>query len=89
MQSEPFEILQGLHQGDPLSMTGYSLYSNDLLKLLNEANNGIKLGNTTVPAIAFADDLTIIAKNKYAMQDLLNIVFEYSSTWRLDFNPAK
>ena len=39
--------------------------------------------------VYFADNLTIIAKNKYTMQDLLNIAFEYSSTWRFNFNPAK
>ena len=87
--SEFFEALQGLHQGAPISMTGFALYDNILIKALVQCMVGLQLGDTDVTCPAYADDIVVLTTNVATLQVLLNKVHEFSRQWRLKFNAAK
>jgi hypothetical protein len=87
--SEYFEALQGLHQGAPFSMLGFSLYNDKLIRYLKQNQVGLAVGDIIVTSPAFADDLTVMAPNIKALQILLNKIYDFSSKWRLEFNPEK
>ncbi len=89
IHSDAFVTNVGLHQGAPLSMLAYCLLDEMLLKPLTASRYSIYVGNLCVTSPAYADDLTINAISARALQHLLDIVFEFSCKWRLQFNPTK
>jgi hypothetical protein len=54
--SEPLQILNGIGQGDPLSMILYILYNADLLEIVIDEKTGHSLG--------YVDDIALIATGK-------------------------
>ncbi len=70
-------------------MTGYCLLNEMLLKPLTRSPYSIHIDDLCVSCPAYADDLTIIAISVRALQELLNIVYDFSCKWRLQFNPKK
>ena len=87
--SDFFETTIGLHQGAPFSMLGYCLIDEMLLKPLIQSVYSIHIGRMCVTAPAYADDLTLNAISVKALQKLLDVVYEFSCKWRLQFNPQK
>ena len=84
IKSEPVEIKLGLKQGCVLSPVLFSLYLADLGRVLENAGVGLKLGNVNIPALFFADDMLVIQEEKN-FQNLLHVVGEYASIWKLEF----
>jgi len=66
-QTEPFSINRGVHQGDPLSLTLFTLAINALLEYIN-TNKEITPSPTPLKnkqsIIAYADDLTLTITNQ-------------------------
>ena len=89
MTSDEFTILQGLHQGGPFSMMGFELFNDELLKILTASTEGLEINNLCLTSPAFADDLTVMALSKKALQNLMDKIFEFSHKWRIEFNPTK
>ena len=54
-----FTPLQGIHQGDILSMYLYCLYNNDLITELANIPCGVRIQNKSVAAPSFADDVAV------------------------------
>ena len=52
-------------------------------------NHGVKFCGMSINAIAFADDITIIAKCKTDLQYLIDMAHRYSVKWQFKFNPKK
>lgn len=84
-----FTPQRGVHQGAPLSMRLYQVYMNDLLNHLRECIYGAHIGGIDCTCPSFADDSTIIALHKYAMNELLNIANCHKVKWRYEFNTDK
>jgi hypothetical protein len=72
--SQNYEIQRGLPQGDTISPTLFNVFINKLLDDLSNSNYGYKMNNKKISHIAFADDITLIAKNKNQLRQLLGIV---------------
>ena len=90
-QSGWFDVLQGVHQGGPLSMKMYMVFNNDLLDLLCRMDGGASISYINFPLVspAFADDISIVTLHKPHMQLMLNVAYRHSCMWRYEFNPAK
>ena len=56
-----FKTASGVRQGDVLSPTLFSLFINGLVEELNELNLGIKIEETHIFALLYADDIALIA----------------------------
>lgn len=87
--SDSFKVLQGIHQGAPLSMDFYCVFNNDLLSIMQNLPLGVKVANLKVNCVAFADDVALIASCQSDLQMLFDIAHQYSLKWRFHYNPSK
>ena len=67
----------------------YEIGGNEMLVGLSECIYGAKLMKNKIACPAFADDVTIIAVSKEAVQQLVSMAYKYSKKWRFSFNPTK
>ena len=84
-------MLQGVHQGGPLSMKMYIAFNNDLLDILCNVNGGAGIHNTSTSLAcpAFADDVSLVTLYKPNMQLMIDAAYRHSCKWQYEFNPKK
>lgn len=87
--SAEFNADQGIHQGSPMSMFLFQIYVNELLHEINSKHSSVKCVGVKIGAIAFADDIAILANSIEGLQLLVNSAYQYSKKWRFVFNPSK
>ena len=71
---EPFSVSRGVAQGCVLSPLFFAVYMDDLLQEFRECGIGIELARSFINALAFADDLTLLAADRKTAQKLLDIL---------------
>ena len=83
-----FDCLIGVKQGDCISATLFAIFIN------NKKN--IDINSTNIPQEAlflnillYADDLVCMAETEVELQELLNIIENWCSKWRLEVNLTK
>ena len=72
-----------------LSPILFSLYTDDLLMELAESGVGCPWDSLFVGALAYADDLTLLAPSPSALRTLLGICERFGAANFLKFNPDK
>ena len=87
--SEIFSISKGMRQGSILSPRLFSIFINDLLLQLQSNENGVRLYNFKLNAIAYADDINLFSTTATGLQKLIDTCNSYAKKWRIKFNPAK
>ena len=87
--SEPFEVSRGVRQGGVLSPILFTLYIDDLLTELSHTNVGCYWDKMFAGAIAYADDITLLAPTPSALRKLLAVCETSGSSLKLKFNPEK
>ena len=81
---------QGVAQGCSLSPILFSVFINDLLKEVEQAELGIQLSSgKTFGGMLFADDFVGVSDSKESLQKLIDVVYSYCSKWRLRANVIK
>ncbi|KAM7298227.1 uncharacterized protein ISCGN_018839 [Ixodes scapularis] len=85
--SEEIRAARGVKQGDPLPPLLVNLVDGLLWEL--PAIIGFRLGETMINAMAFADDLTLVASTRGGQQELLNQSEAYFKARGLTFDPEK
>ena len=68
-----FSVVNGVKQGAVLSPILFCLYLDDLLLLLSQSGFGCYMGRFFVGALAYADDLVLVAPTASAMRKMLAI----------------
>jgi hypothetical protein len=86
-----FPIETGVRQGCVLSPLLYAIFINGLVKELNELNIGVEIEKEgkTLSSLLYADDIVLIADDRYNLQTMLNTVTKYAKKWRFELNPKK
>ena len=87
--SEGFLALQGIHQGAPCSLFMYQIFTNMLLKQLDNSSAALSIYGIKCSNLAYADDLTLISLSPEGLQNLITIAYNYSLKGRFTFNPSK
>ena len=54
-----------------------------------KARIGARIGERTVPVIAYADDEVLISMDPAELKVLLDIAFQHSCLWQCQYNAAK
>ncbi len=84
-----FNVSQGVKQGEVLSPALFNLYINDIPDIFDNACDPVKLSNTTLNCLMYADDLVILSNSKDGLQNSLNNLQNYCNDWRLRINVNK
>ncbi|KAL5509939.1 hypothetical protein EMCRGX_G005389 [Ephydatia muelleri] len=80
---------RGVKQGCPLSPILFNIILEGLLRRLSTSQAGYRIGNTTVNALAYADDVCVVAANKEEMQDLLDRCAAFADWAGFRYNARK
>ena len=70
-QGEWFRTNVGTRQGDPLSLLLFITYLERVMDHVKESNCGIRLGETLVNNLRFADDIDLIDEDYRSLQEQL------------------
>ena len=82
------QIKQGVRQGCVLSPDLFSLYSENILRSIQNMP-GIKIGGHNINNLRYADDTVLMAENQEHLQDLLNRTVIESEQKGLSLNIKK
>ena len=89
MFSERFLVKNGVKQGGVLSPVLFCIYIDGLLKRLARSQTGCTVGVVYVGALAYANDLLVLAPTPSAMRLLLQICDNYAMEYNITFNASK
>lgn len=67
-------LKRGVKQGDPLSPILFNLIMDPIIKEISSSSTGIKINNTNITVLAFADDLILIGKSRREAQNQLQML---------------
>ena len=87
--SEWYPLRCGIHQGGYLSLIKYLAFINSLITSLEESGLCCALYGLCVSPLGYADDIASASTSKNKTDQVLNLVYEHSCTWRYRFNPKK
>jgi hypothetical protein len=88
-QTNWFDINTGVRQGCVLSPVLFAIFINGLAKEIRNMNKGVKIANTDVSLLLYADDIVLMSESREALQDMMNTLSEYSKKWRFELNQKK
>ena len=87
--SSYFTISNGQAQREILFPSLFVVYMDDLSSLLNTARIGGHIDDVCINHVFYADDLWLMAPCAIALQELINVCYQYSNEIDLNFNVTK
>jgi arginine exporter protein ArgO len=87
--SDYFLAINGVKQGGVLSPVLFCVYIDGLLMALSNAGVGCYIGNNFVGALAYADDIVLLAPSASALRRMLAICENYANEYSITFNASK
>ena len=81
-----FQVVDGVKQGGVISPVMFCVYEDDLLCMLAKSNVGCYIGTHFLSALAYADDIVILAPT---MRTMLRLCDLYASHYKNIFNAGK
>ena len=85
--SREFYVPLGIKQGGINSPDFFSVYFDDLMRILRKRGIGFHIGKTFLASIFFADDICLLAPTRSALQRLIDCCSDYCKEFTLEFNP--
>ena len=84
-----FNSLVGVRQGDNLSPTLFNIFVNDIPKLFDSSCAPASFGNIAIKCLMYADDLIVISESYSGLQNAMDKLEDYCTSWSLRVNVAK
>ena len=79
----------GVKQGGVIFPVLFTLYLYVLMDMLKSSGFSFYVGNIFSGAVAYADDIVLLAPSKFSLNQLLKQCPIFSDLYQLDFNPNK
>lgn len=89
VRSSVFNIVNGVKQGGVISPVLFCVYVDDLLCMLAKSNVGCYIGTYFLGALAYADDIVLLAPTASAMRSMLRLCDSYAFEYKIVFNASK
>ena len=89
MLSQFFSISNGVRQGGVLSPIFFNVFIDDLSCALRDTEIGCFIGNVCLNHLCYADDMVLLAPSPCALQQLLNVCYNYAAANDLSYNTKK
>ena len=89
IESDWVKLEKGVRQGCVLSPLLFSLYTEELATRIRNMDKGIKVGNSNLGILLYADDVVLIADDRDRLQEMLDVVDGYGKEFSLSFNRNK
>ena len=67
----------------------FSVYTDTMLEALTRGGSGCRIGNVFCGALAYADDIVLLAPGRSSLRDMLDVASECANKLDLRFNGAK
>ena len=87
--SKQFSVVNGVKQGGVLSPILFVVCTDGLLERLKNTGVGCHMGSRLVGALAYADDITLLAPCKSALSILIRVCQNYAAEYDIMFNGDK
>ena len=87
--SEWFRVIAGVRQGGILSPDFYSIYIDNLMKILSDLNVGCHIRNMFIAALFYADDMALLSPSLRGLQKLLSACEQFCNDWDICLNSKK
>ena len=87
--SDSFSVSNGVKQGAIVSPILFCMYLDTLLMELRKAGVGCFIGDWFVAALAYADDVILLAPTARAMRTMLDICDSFAAEFNVKFNGNK
>ena len=87
--SEPFNVCNGVRQGNVLFPFLFNVYLDDLLGDRRDSGAGAKIGNMFLGCLAYADDSLLISPTAAGLQKVMDICLQYANVHHLKVNGKK
>ena len=85
----PIPSTRGLKQGGVLSSRLFNIFIDDINLIFDESCDPVKLLNSPLSHMLYADDLVLMSRSKAGLQECLNRLEKYCQTWQLELNENK
>ena len=91
--SEKFDVSNGVRQGAISSPLLFSVYIDELLRILRKSGLGCHISQVFLACYGYADDLMLLSASKSGLQEMINICEKFAKKKNLKFstdpNPSK
>ena len=84
--SDKFFVSNGVRQGAVSSPIFFSLYINDLFRILRRSRLGCRLSNIYLGCFGYADDLFLLSASRSGLQAMVDICDKYARDKNLKFS---
>ena len=84
-----FVINQGVRQGCGVSPLLYNIFLADVAEKFDSINENIKMNNSEISALFWADDILILSKSEEGLTKKLKVLEEYTNGNFLEVNTDK
>ena len=89
-ESDMYEVMNGLKQGCVISPTIFNLVMTDLHHMLTSCiTDGVKIQDTTIHGLYFADDIVLFASCEEQLERMLEVAHGFGQKWGVSFSDKK
>jgi exonuclease III len=87
--STTFRTQNGIKQGSVISPVLFTIYMDELLKVLEQGGYGCRIGVHYMGALSSADDLSLLCTTLFGLQKMINMCEEFGKKYGIKYNPKK
>jgi hypothetical protein len=88
-RTREFGVGQGVKQGAVMSPLLYAIFVDGVVDALQKKGLGVVMDGIWVGAMLYADDMALLARTAEELQEMIDVVVEYSRKWRFELSWKK